>query len=556
MAGKACKGENGAARVGVAVCECGGEIARSVDLGALARGLRCDPLVADVVRIAYPCSRTGLAAVGGMIRKGRLERIVIAGCSERLFGRLFRESLAEFGIHPSFVGFANIRDGMTAGRAAGKGAATSKALNLVRMAVASISAALKIDRIEAGIKPLCLVIGGGVAGMAAAEAVSTRGVRVVLVEKERAAGGLLRSLHAVFPSYMPAGEFVKARLGEIQSDLVEVLTGVEPESVTGHVGNYDVTLTGGRKIEAGAIVVATGGAVFSPEGIFGYGENKRVVTQMEFEHLLEGDEPPGENIVMIQCAGSRNAERPYCSRICCTASIKNTILFKEKHPAASVTILSRGFAEYAGDLDRARDMGVEIIRYALERPPAVGEGKVEVFDTISEMETTIPCDMVVLAVPIVPSASTQELARMLRLPTDEYGFIIEPQPKLRPGEFVPRGIYVAGCAHWPSTITESIVQGYSAGSRAFDLISSGRVEKSAFVAEMNEELCRGCGKCFEVCMHGAIELQEVEDGMKQARHMPIQCTGCGVCVSVCPSGALSLKYATRRQVSSAIEAIA
>ena len=556
MADRACGPDPGADRIGVVVCECGGEIMRSVDPAALVKGLKGNPLVSDVVRINYPCSRKGLAEIGTMIKKRGLSRLVIAGCSERIFGRFFRRALSEFGIDPSFVGFANIKEGMASGGAAARKAGTARALNLTHMAVASIAKALRIEELAAEIKPLCLVIGGGVAGMAAAEAVATRGVNVVLVEKEKRPGGILNRLNSVFPSYMAADEFVKARLEEIDSDLVEIVTGAEPESVTGHVGNYEVTITGGRKIEAGAVVVAAGGAVLSPEGLFGYGENKNVVTQMEFEHLLHGDKQPGENIVMIQCAGSRNPERPYCSRICCTASIKNTILLKEKYPSANVTILSRGFAEYAGDLDRARDMGVEIIRYALERPPEVGEKKVEVFDTISEMEATIPCDLVVLAVPIVPSESTRELAAKFRLPTDGYGFIIEPQPKLRPGEFVPRGIYVAGCAHWPATITEAIVQGYSAGTRAFDLINSGRVVKSGFVAELNDDLCRGCGRCFEVCMHGAIELREAEDGMKQARHMPIQCTGCGVCVSVCPSGALSLKYATRRQVSSAIEAIA
>ncbi len=556
MTAKAGKRGREADRLGVAVCECGGEIVRSVDLGYLVKTLKSNPLVADVVRVNYPCSRKGLAQVGDMVKKHNLSRVVIAGCSERLFGRFFREALAQFGVHAAFVGFANIREGQVAGRAAAKKAATERALKLARMAVASVAAAEPIEEIEAEIKPVCLVIGGGVAGMAAAEALVTRGVKVVIVEKEEELGGLLRSLNTVFPSYMTARDFVKARLDEIDGNLAEIIAGAEPESMRGHVGNYEITLSNGRTVEAGSIVVATGGAVLSPEGLFGYGENKRIVTQMEFEHMLGVDKQPGENIVMIQCAGSRNPERPYCSRVCCTASIKNTILVKEKYPSVNVTILSRGFAEYAGDLDRARDMGVEIIRYALERPPKVGEGSVEVFDTISEMETTIPCDLVVLAVPIIPSDSTRELAAKLRLPTDAYGFIIEPQPKLRPGQYVPRGIYVAGCAHWPSTITEAIVQGYSAGSRAFDLINAGKVSKLAFVAEMEEDLCRGCGRCVEVCMHGAVEIAEAGDGMQQAKHMPIPCTGCGVCVSVCPSGALSLRYATRRQVSSAIEAIA
>jgi heterodisulfide reductase subunit A len=185
----------------------------------------------------------------------------------------------------------------------------------------------------------------------------------------------------------------------------------------------------------------------------------------------------------------------------------------------------------------------------------VSQSGVEVYDDISERETSITADRVVLAVPIVPSESTGALARVLRLPTDRYGFIIEPQPKLRPGEYVPRGIFVAGCAHWPATITDSVVQGYSAASRAFDLINAGTVSKRAFVTALAEDLCRGCGRCADECMHGAIEMVTGEDGLKQAKHLPIQCTGCGVCVSVCPSGAFSLGFITPRQIGSIIEAV-
>lgn len=551
MSEKACRPAGGPHRVAVALCECSGEPARTADMARLAKTLEANPLVAFVVGPGYTGSGKSLEKLGKVLARRKASRVVIAGCSERLFGKLFRDALVSHGLDPSLIAFADFTEAPGKGRKAASG----RPLKLVSSAVAGLARAEPIEILEAEIKPACLVIGGGVAGLAAAGALARRGVRVTLVEKEKDLGGLLRRLNAIFPAYVASGEFIKARLDELAGANVEVITGAEPVSMSGHVGGYRVTLSDGRSVEAGAIVVATGGALLSPEGLFGYGEEQHVITQVQLEHIMKTGEKPGDHVVMIQCAGSRNPERPYCSRICCTASIKNTVLMKEKYPDIKVTILSRGFAEYAGDLDRAREMGVEIIRYSPERPPIVGEGVVEVYDDISGREINITADRVVLAVPIVPSESTRNLAGVLRLPTDTYGFIIEPQPKLRPGEYVPRGIYVAGCAHWPATITDSIVQGYSAASRAFDLINAGKVSKCAFVTALAEDLCRGCGRCADECMHGAIEIVMGEDGLKQAKHLPIQCTGCGVCVSVCPSGAFSLGFVTPRQIGSIIEAV-
>lgn len=539
-------------RVAVALFEGDAGIA-PLDMDNLARALAADALVEFVAGPGLTASRKSLEKLGEKLAARGASRVVIAGLSERLFGKLVRGTLARHGIDPSLAAFVDFAQARSAGL---KGKVLVERLaKFLGGAVASLAQAQPVETLEADVMPAGLVIGGGVAGIAASAALARRGVKVTLVEKEKDLGGLIRRLNAVFPAYVPAGDFIQARLDELGGGGVEVITGAEPVSMSGHVGNYEVELSNGQSVEAGTIIVATGGDLLEPDGLFGYGDLDQVITQLQLEHLMKKNERPGDSIVMIQCAGSRIPERPYCSHICCTASIKNTVLMKEKYPGIKVTILSRGFAEYAGDLDRAREMGVEIIRYSPERPPAVRDGSVEVYDDISEREVSIPADLVVLAVPIVPSDSTRNLARVLRLPADKYGFIIEPEPKLRPGEYVPRGIYVAGSAHWPATITDSVVQGYSAASRAFDLINEGKVQKYAFVTRFAEDLCRGCGRCAEECMHGAIELITGDDGLKQAGHLPIQCTGCGVCVSVCPSGAFSLGFITSRQIGSIIEAI-
>jgi heterodisulfide reductase subunit A len=538
--------------VAVALIESDGGLEAS-DIGKITRALEAHPLVAFVTGPYHGIHRKSLEKLGDVLSRRGAQRLVVAGASERIFGRLVREALTPCGIDPSLVAFADFA-GAGARRRPNE-AKTDRLIKLLASSVAGLAAARPVEEIETAIEPSGLVLGGGVAGMAAAAALARRGVKVTLVEKDGELGGLIRQLNAVFPAYVPAGEFIQAWLDDLGSGEVEVITGAEPVSLSGHVGDYEVRLSSGKTVEAGTIVVATGGELLRPEGLFGYGQFGHVITQIDLERMMKSGEQPGENVVMIQCAGSRIPERPYCSRICCTASIKNTVLMKQKFPGINVTILSRGFAEYAGDLDRAREMGVEIIRYSPERPPVVDGQSVEVYDEIRERETSIPADRVVLAVPIVPSESSRTAARVLRLPTDEYGFVIEPEPKLRPGEYLPRGIYVAGSAHWPATITDSVVQGYSAASRAYELISQGTVSKRAFVASFEEELCRGCGRCADECMHGAIELVTGDDGLKQAVHLPIQCTGCGVCVSVCPSGAFSLGYMTRRQIGSIIEAI-
>lgn len=554
MPRKTGKGKARTVGVGVVISQCEGGLSRLLDVQALTKQLRANPLIGPVRIGKHPCTKAGVAEAASWLAEHGVTRAVIAGCSEKLFGRFYRDALSRFAIDPSLVGFANIMEHCVLVHKASPKLATSCSVGMINVAVARIAGARAKDVLRTEVKASCVVIGAGIAGMASAVALASRGVDVTIVDKAESVGGLLNRLNIVFPSYIPAAEFLQAQASGMKDGPIEILLGTEPVALSGYVGDFHLDLSDGRKLEAGTIIVATGADLFVPDGRFGYGEHDRVVTQIQFEDIMKSEENPGSDVVMIQCVGSRNDERPYCSRICCTASIKNAILIREKFPQSRVTILSRGFAGYAGDLDRARDIGVEIIRYSVDKPPQVTEKFVEVFDQISEMETRIPFDRLVLAVPMLPRDSNRSLARLLRIPTDEYGFLVEPHLKVRPEEYAPRGIFVAGCAHWPATITECIVQGYGAASRAFDLVSAGRVERCAFVTKVTEEFCRGCGRCEEACKHGAIELVTAEDGMKRAGVVPIQCVGCGVCVSVCPSGALSIGDMSSTQMNMTVEA--
>ncbi|HEC83084.1 MAG TPA: FAD-dependent oxidoreductase, partial [Firmicutes bacterium] len=386
------------ARVGVIVSQFEDDLSKVFDLGTLVRRIRRKVHVADVIVQPYPSTRRQIPGIARRFSEKGISRVVVIGCSERLYGKLFRDILADFNVARTMVEFADILTTRAPGK--GRKADIDTALGVIDLAIARALTAVEPETISVDIAPSAVVIGGGIAGIAAAVGLASRGVEVKLVERNNRLGGRLNDLNQVFPTYAPAARFLEEQVAGLKQSGVEVLTGVEPVGLKGNVGSYRLELSNGSTLECGVIIVATGADLLTPTGLFGYGETPNVITQLELEGRLLRNEDLGSNIVMIQCVGSRNEERPYCSRICCTASIKNTITIKERFPNARITVLSRGIAEYAGDLDRAREMGVEIIRYSPARPPVVRESFVEVFDEISEMEAHIPFDLVVLAVPM------------------------------------------------------------------------------------------------------------------------------------------------------------
>jgi heterodisulfide reductase subunit A len=545
-------------RVGVFLCDCGGEISSVLDLARLAREARAYDGVAHVSRAPYWCSPSGRRRLAQAAADEKLDAIVVAGCSARTHGALIADSAQTVGINRNRVVLVNLRGHCARVHAGQKARARTKAARLVRVGVAKVRSARALDPITADVKGSAVVVGGGITGMTAARALSSRGIPVALIEREPEIGGLLRRVNLMYPTYADASAYVREIVEGVEGDPnVEIVTGSTVAGVEGHVGQYRLSLDtpgGRREIECGAIVIATGAGVLEPAGLFGYGEDPKVVTQIEFEGKLRQGIGGAPRIVMIQCAGSRNAERPYCSRVCCTATVKNTITVLEQAPGAEITVLSRGFAQYVGDLDRAREAGVTFLRYDPDRPPRVGDEAVEVFDEITSTEKSLPYDLVVLATPLVPHPETAELAELLNMPVDDFRFVAEPHTKLRPGSFAPSGVFVAGSAHWPATIMECLSQAHAAAARAAALIEAGTIEREPLVALVDELVCRGCEKCVEACAHAAPRVERGEDGMGVSTIDEIRCVGCGVCVRTCPSSAITLSHLTQEQLTGMIEA--
>ncbi len=552
--------EPASSKVGVFLCECGGEIAGPIDVEKLSRDLSSGRDEVSIHVTPYWCSLPGRRRLREAIEQEGLNAVVVAGCSERTHGAIIAEAAREAGVNRNRVAIVNLLEHCARVHPGRRPAATSKAARMIRMGVAKAGGARPLETITEDVHRSAVVVGGGVAGLSAARALAAREIPVVLVEQEQELGGMLRGVYLLFPSYGDSARFVSEMSDRtVTHPGIDVRTGTTVTAVSGHAGAYTVTVEAAgasEDLSGGCIILAAGADVLVPEGLFGYGVNPRVVTQYEFEDMLREGLSDVRRIVMIQCVGSRNAERPYCSRVCCTATVKNTITVLEAVAGAEITVLTRGFAEYVGDLDRARESGVKFLRYDPERPPEVADETVKVFDVMSSADVAIPYDLVVLATPLVPRAGTAELARTLGLPVDDHGFVAEPHTKLRPSAYAPHGVFVAGSAHWPATVTECQSQAFSAASRAAELLDRGTIEREPMIAVVDELTCRGCGECVEACAHDAPCLVEGEDGIKISKIDALRCVGCGVCIRVCPPSAIALQHFTEQQLLSMIGAAA
>jgi len=550
-------------RVGIFVCDCGTNIAKVVDVPqvvAYAKGL---PGVAHSVEEIFACSVDSVSHMAETIKKQGLNRVVVAACTPRTHEPVFQDALREAGLNPFLFQFANIREHCSFVHMNEKTTATEKAKDLVRMAASKALLLQPLHRATYNVTRAALVIGGGIAGMTSSLALARQGIKVHLIEKTDALGGLSRRI----PQTLEGGDvqtLVEDLVGQVHaSHLIEVSTRAELADYSGYVGNFlsKIRVDAGetlKEIEHGVTIVAAGAEELKPQEYL-YGEDDRVMTLLELDEMIEkkADRVKGCDVaVFIQCVGSRNDDRPYCSRVCCSHSVKNALRLKELKPEMDVYVLYRDMRTYGFKEDyykKASDQGVVFIRYEAEDRPdmeAVEEDgrtflRLTVTEPILGQRIEIDADMVCLAAASVPPAGNRLLSRMLKVPLNEDGFFLEAHMKLRPVDFSTDGIFMCGAAHSPKFIDESIAQAQAAASKALTILTRTSIEGEATVAEVEEALCSGCRVCEMACPYDAVKKDEEKrvSVVNQAL-----CKGCGTCAAACPSGAMKGKHFSTDQI--------
>jgi heterodisulfide reductase subunit A-like polyferredoxin len=535
-------------RVGVFVCNCGINIGGVVDVPAVREYAAGLPHVVMADENLFTCSQDAQDKMKEVIQENNLNRVVVASCSPKTHEAIFMDTLVGVGLNKYLFEMANIRNQNSWVHANDPDAATAKAKELVRMAVARATSLRPLSERTIPVNHRALVLGGGIAGMNAALTIAAQGFPVTLVEKEALLGGMARRLHHTIE-----GGDIRAYMDELIAKVnaepkIDVRTHALVDGFSGYQGNFSTELRVGpdgkaETVKHGAIVVTTGANEYKPKEYL-YGEDPRVLTQVELsDRLVSQGAKDLSTVVMIQCVGSRNDENPNCSRICCQNAVKNALALKKENPETQVFVLYRDMRTY-GLMEKyytqAREQGVIFVRFDKQQPPRVSATasglQIEVQDHVLKRDIQIEADLLALSAGVA-AADTASVAKIMKLNRNPEGFFIEAHVKLRPVDMPSDGIFLGGTAHGPKLISETISQAQAAASRAVTFLCKPEIKLSAITAKLDPDHCVKCLTCvrscpFEVPVFDPETLEVVIDDAL--------CQGCGVCTAVCPRQTIGL----------------
>jgi heterodisulfide reductase subunit A len=538
-------------RIGVFVCDCGFNIGGILDVGDLAASVGSMSGVVVAKTIGHGCSKESMKEIESLIISNKLNRVVMGACSPRTHETMFQDTMRRAGLNKYLLEIANLRDQDTWVHADRPGDAAKKAIELLRMAVASVRVARPLAEYVLPMNKDVLVVGGGVAGMTASLSLADMGYKVTLVEQSGQLGGMARKIRKTLE-----GEDVQPFIDKLieQTELHERIQVLRHSVVVDHSGMAGMFKTGVqvgpqmfyRQIKHGITILATGALPNRPDE-FLLGIHDAVTTQLDLEATLE--ESPEkvkkwQDVVMIQCVGSRGPENPNCSRVCCQAAVKNALRIRSLNPDARIVVLYRdmrtpGFSE--DFYKQARDQSILFVPFELEDKPRVAaDGErvsVDFIDPVLSRKIKVNADCLVLSTGFkADEESTEDLGMIFKLPRTSDGYFLEDHVKLRPVDLPIPGFFVAGTAHSPKNIRDSIGQAQAVAGRAQTFLARDSINLGAAVAQVDRNKCASCLICVRACPFDVPFINS--EGYSEID--PAKCHGCGVCAAECPAKAIQL----------------
>jgi heterodisulfide reductase subunit A len=555
------------ARVGIFVCNCGTNIGGVADIPEIVEYAKDIPNVEYVQANLFSCSQDAQAQMVEMIKEHDLNRVVVAACSPSTHQPIFQDMLRNAGLNKYLFEMANIRNQCTWVHQHDPDAATGKCKDLIRMSAAKAGLLKPLEYISIPVNKKALVVGGGVAGMNAALGLADQGYEVHLVERKDILGGNALRLHSTWRGGLVGWRLDKLRTAVLNHHRITVHLKAIVTEAHGVVGNFTSKLSSGALINHGIVIIAIGAEPYRPEGEFLYKQNPNVLLSLDLDQEFINDSERlnnAQSFAFIQCVGSRNKERPYCMKVCCSHSVESALKIKDKNPDANVYILYRDMRTY-GEREMfytaAREAGVVFIRYKQEDPPRVeeiadGRLRIHVKDHILQMPVTFEVDILTLATAIIPH-NNAPLAELYKIPLNAEGFFTEAHAKIRPVEAPTEGIYMAGLCHYPKPLQESVAEAMATASRASTILAKNTLMLESTISRPIDENCDGCAFCVDTCPFQAITLIEymTEGGVKKTVEVnEVQCKGCGSCMATCPKQGIEVAGFTMEQLNAMVDA--
>jgi len=546
---------SGEERVGVFVCDCGSNIAGTVDVPDVVEWAEDLPSVEHSEELLFACAGVGTDRITEVVDEKELNRVVVASCSPKTHAPTFERAVAKAGLNEYLLEMANIRN-LNSWVHDDTAAATEKAKDMVKMAVDKAAFLTPLEEIEQPIEQRALVVGGGIAGISSAISLARQGHDTHLVEREDELGGTLRDLDELHPGGQDAGDLLERRIAELHEAGVEVHTGAEVENVSGYIGNFAVDLDTGETLDVGAVVLATG-ADLAETDPFDAHDGAEVITNLELEERLAEGTVDAEKVAFVGCVGSRDGERG-CSRYCCQSMIGQANRLAED--GKRVSVLSKDVRTFTRDAEEAyraaQEQGVRFFRYDQDSTPSealtMDDGAIVLDDEYSGETVAVEADLVVLAQGLraTGAGAENDVANQLKVSRDEEDFLLERHPKLGPAEASVGGVFMAGSAQYPKDVRDATDQALGAAAKAGALLAKDTVTQEPLAAEIDPEACVGCTRCAQVCPYNAIEgeAQEVHSVIEAA------CMGCGTCAAECPQDAITMPGFTDEQIEAQIDA--